>query len=1459
MRHLLIFFALLLSVGLHGQQLKKFHEEPDRFIADLNDYFLSFSEDYGDSESLFLRFRDVFLQEWSEAQQPDLISSCNHMLRKRVKDHRSWVSLLAGSLALYDQEGEEMLSSWLVHLKKFSGSSPKRITSEYLYSCMLNLTDSLVSDMRNVGWKAEGGIREFRMEPEPLFVYSDIDLIGFFRTDSTLIEGTSGILYPLRNQFEIEGGTVYFTRSGFGQDTLYAELNRATIELGHEGFEADSVTLYSEIYLQEPTLGHFMEQLSANRADFPRFESYSNQIRQKDIVPNVDYVGGFHVLGDKLFGSASGSKDSKLFFKYDSVPLVRVSSDRFQFKGDVIRAEDARVAIYVKDDSISHPRLTVQYIVPRETLTLLRPDKGSGQTAFANSYHNMAMYLDIIQWNMKKHSISMGNLQSEGMSASVFESDQYFRGERMRALQGLSNVHPLAQLKRMTELADSLNFGLKTVQRVIPVTQIKAERFLLQMMVAGFVDYDLLSQRATVRPRTFEYLQNYSGRRDYDVIRFQSRTSKGENARLSLLDHKLEIKGIRQIAVSDSQKVAMFPYGRKIEMNEGFDFKFDGVIQAGRFTYWGHDFLFNYDQFRISMTDIDSMKFKVQSFTPDVMGRRPLRYVRTTLQDFNGELYIDKPNNKSSRRVYHDYPIFTSGKKNYIYYDRRDIYDRVYPRETFFVEVHQFTIDSLDNATAEGLSFDGTFVSAGIFPEMEQTLRVQRDYSLGFRIATPLEGLSAYGGAGQFTDSLSLDESGLVGGGSIRYLSSLSQGKAITFFPDSATGLTEVFDLTAEAGTAYHPPVRGIGSFLRWLPNEDRLEQSSREKPFEMYDDVDMLGTGTLALTPAALEGRGQIDFLNAQMHSKDFVFQNRRFDAEHADFRIRPYAGADWAFSSWQARSSVDFDQQAGRFEMLDSSYHFAFDVNQYDAYMDRADWDIQAKTFNVKNHEEGKLSPMVSVNKAQDSLHFDAASSKFSLLNSVLEVYGVEQIKVADASIKPDSGRLTIDTAANMRLLDKSVLLANRFTRHFNLYDCSLKIQSRNRYSGNGILEYVDQDETPWPLYFHTLGVNKDLESVGSADVKPEDEFYMSPFFGFQGKVEMLASAKYLTFNGKTNIQSSCSNISTTWFPFRSPIDPNNIVIDLPKFGEDKAAERLFNGIFIANDSTSAYSAFLSRASKRADIEIIRSDGQLLYDEDLFSYVIAREDRIDDEDHPGNYLILQNKDCYTEGQGSLSLGEKTGLLKIGTYGRARHDLKSDRIEIDALMGIQFPFDKGIIEDIADAVIAGDGRGTVDISRRAFRVAMNELMTADDIYDFDEEVELYGAPDEVPDALRNTFTFSDLKMEWDPATNSFLSVGDIGLGSILKEPINKKVRGGVQLIRKRRGDELNLYFKDGAGTLYFFGYKRNVLQFYSTDEELMAEFQKLDEKKRRFEEKKGFLNISQASKGKAMRFVNEF
>lgn len=1458
----LLLAGLLFSNLLSAQKFKSFSEKPEEFIPQLQSWLGEFKEEKDQAEALYLRFQPIFSMEWEADQQQAFIQSCNNMLRKRITDWTPWYSLIVSANALYEQEPPEKLQAWLTHFAALSGKSPQRVSADYLYLCMLNFRDSLVADLRNVQWQAKDGLREFQMNPEPQFIYSDINLWGFFRGDSTLIEGTSGVFDPQTQTMRLQGGKVYFTRAGFGRDTVYAELKGLLLNIDKGGYEADSVTLHSLIYLPGPTEGRLEEQLSSQRtperATFPRFESYDHNIRIQNIVPDVDYVGGFSMLGSKLYGSGTQEIPARLFFNYESKALIKASSDRFRLQTDIIRADASKVSIYLKEDSIAHPKLNLRLIVPQKTLSLIRENEGSAQTAISNSYHNMDMYLEVIRWKMGDPLITLGNLNLGGVSSAAFESDQYYRGERFAAVQGLSETNPVYYLQSLAKSLNRREVTRTEVQHALRMSEPATERFLLNMMVAGFVNYDVFTQTAIIKDKAFDYILNSEGKRDFDVIRFQSQVDRGDNARLSLLDYQLEINGIDQIAVSDSQKVAMFPKGRQILMQEDFNFKFDGVIQAGRFTYWGNEYLFNYEQFKVNMTDIDSMKFKVMSFETNSFGQRYLVNVKTTLQDINGELFIDKPDNKSGRKTYHDYPIFVSGKESYVYYDRRDIFNKVYPREAFYVEVVPFTIDSLDNTTTEGLKFDGTFVSAGIFPDMEQSLKVQRDYSLGFKTQTPEAGLPAYGGKGQFTDSIQLSNKGLIGKGVIDYLASTSVGKGFYFFPDSTKGLVDQYELIAQAGPPEYPHAVTEGSKMRWLPYQDLMEQRSGAQPFRMYDEVGMLTKGMLALSPYALRGEGRSDFLDAQMDSKTFLFKRRQFEADQADFRVRATPQSDWGFSMNGAKSFVDFDAQQGKFEMLDLGKYFRFDINQYIAFMDRAQWNIPIKTIEVRNKAEGTNSQMVSVNKAQDSLQYLAASAEFSLLTTVLEVYEANEIDVADSRIYPDSGRVTIDSAADMRVLERARLTADRYTRYHELYDCSLKITSRKSYNGSGILEYLDKDETPWPLYFHTLRVNRDIRTEGVATVSEEDQFFMSPFFGFQGKVELLAPSKNLIFDGKTIIQNTCDNIVTTWFPFRSAIDPNRIVIDLPKFGEDKAAERLFNGIFISNDSTSGYSAFLSKASKKADLEIIRADGVLLYDENIFSYVIARKERIDNPDERGNYLLLNNRDCFTEGQGKLSFGEKTGMVKLETYGVVNHNLDNDAIDADIYLAVDFPFDDGLMNKIADALVLNMGEGTVYISRRAFRIAVNELLSEKKKAKFDEEIENFGAPDDVPDEMRNAFTFSDLQLKWDPRTNSFLSEGPIGIGSILKTPVNMKVRGTVQLVRKRRGDELYIYFKDGLGTQYYFEYKRNVLQFYSSNEELMTALQELDAKKRRYEgENNAYLNITQASKGKVSRFVN--
>ena len=75
-------------------------------------------------------------------------------------------------------------------------------------------------------------------------------------------------------------------------------------------------------------------------------------------------------------------------------------------------------------------------------------------------------------------------------------------------------------------------------------------------------------------------------------------------------NYNLEIKGIPQIFLSDSQNVVIYPKHQKITMKKNRDFDFEGTIIAGLFTFFGQDFDFNYDTFKINLHNLDSLKIK---------------------------------------------------------------------------------------------------------------------------------------------------------------------------------------------------------------------------------------------------------------------------------------------------------------------------------------------------------------------------------------------------------------------------------------------------------------------------------------------------------------------------------------------------------------------------------------------------------------------------------------------------------------------------------------------------------------------------------------------------------------------------------------------------------------------------------------------------------------------------------
>ena len=1459
-------FFLFTVFSISAQKFRKFTPDKAAYISEL-ETFLKGETDVNKKDVLepfMLEVSSVWNSEGispEEAQQVYKIS--DNFLKKRVGSFQAWSDFFKVVMHLEVNEEEKLLLAWLMDIEEFSAKNPARFTEDYLHTMYLTFYDYTLFDDGRIKWRAEAGDYEYSYEGEPVFTFEAADIWGYYKNDSTLIEATGGVFYPKRYEFAGQGGNVYFTRVKLTQDTAFAELNRYKLDVRKTDFEADSVKLTTLIFLKEPTIGKFEEKLtsqSGSGGTFPRFSSYRSDIAIKDIVPGADYLGGFSMIGSKFYGGGTEGNRARIKFKYDGKEAISAEADRFLLRLDKIESEEVRVTVYMEDDSLFHPKVTMRYLPERRQLSIIRGKEGLGQTPFVDSYHNLSMTFEVLNWNLDQPLMSIGNMNLGSESPVVFESDQYYRGQRFSALSGLDTENPLFRLKKMAEAYGRRDFTIDEVAYFMRMDESNAHIFMMNMSIYGFVKYDLQKREAHFNDKIFEYIRNFKKERDYDVIRFVSNMSQGSNATLSLLNYDMEINGVRAVALSDSQKVGLFPVDRKIVVHEGLNFDFDGRITAGRFTYWGDLFKFNYDQFRINMENIDSMRFKVESFEKNALGQRTLVNVKTVLQGLTGELLIDDPRNKSGQKLYTEYPIFRSAKDSYVYYDKPEIFNRVYNREEFFVRLDPFEIDSLDNITTQGLQFAGTFTSAGIFPDMDQNLKVQEDYSLGFTTETPPAGLSAYGGKGTFTSTLNLSNRGLRGDGRIDYLNSVALSDEFFFFPDSTDGIASEYEITAQLQGPETPHVLGMNVGLHWEPYNDVLYTTSKVTPFDMYDEIAMITTGTLAHGPSALRGDAKLEFLNAETTSKDFLFKNRKFSSDKLAFRVRANPEAEWGFGMDNANGEVNFDKEKGDFYLNDPADYFSFPANKYICYMDYAKWEIPAKAVKVEKTGAEASSKMISVHPRQDSLQFVAGNTRFYLENSLLESFEVPNIDVADASIFPDTGYVAIEQNAHMRTLNNATIQANRTTQYHDFYGGIIDIKSRNYYEGLADYEYMDQDGTPWPIRFHEIKVDTSLTTVGKAKVEKEEGFYMSPYFAYFGRVGLEANRKALHFEGSTHIESSCEAVETDWFAFNSIVDPDNIVIDLPDVDPNDRTKTLASGIYLAADTIGGYAAFLSKKVSPADKQMFFATGKLYFDESIASYVITTAEKLEDKEAKGNYLAFNSANCTMHGEGLMSLGDDRGQLQVNSWGTIDYNLRNDNMEMDLVLGLDFFFNKDILEYMATSINKETVLQGVDMSRPAYKAAVNNQLDEKDKRKFNSEISSFGAPSKIPDELENTIMFAEVHMLWTPEAVSFLSDGKIGIGSLGEYSVNKKVEGYVEIQRKRRGDEIYIYLAPDRSTDYYMEYKRNMLSVYSNEDDLMTIIKELDLDKRRKEVKgKPPFTYTIGTKGKMNRFLTRF
>jgi len=1437
-------FGLFCNMGY--AQFSSFSTDPEKFFEQSKDWLATV--DKSDAK----KFMEEFEIQWygdkfSDEQRMIVYKTANRILQQKLKPYPDYKAYLT-SLSNFVQKEQPVgaFEEWHMSIDQLATGNKKKF-SDYLKMSSNLFKENIIFKSSSTVWQASAPKFNFKFKNKtPLVVFDKIDLKCMSKGDSGVIYQTSGTFDPLKNIWIGKGGKVTWQRAALDSKETYAELKSYKIGLKSSGYNADSVLFYNN-YFEQPILGILAEKVLTNRGPdkvvFPRFESYDKRLIIKNIFQDIDYDGGFTMEGGKLIGKGTFDDLARVTFKYEGKPFITSESIIYTINATSISSDKAEVKIQLGEDSIYHPGIELKYVhegIEKRKLTLIRGGQGTGRSPYFNSFHKIDMEFEALTWRIGDDNMDFGQLMGSTDNNAYFESQNYFTQHRYDKLTGMG-TNPLPKIKAFVKKKGSRNFLAIDLATHMGKTMSELKPLLYQLNNLGLLVYNSAKETVSIKSRMYRWIGARSGRMDFDVIQFVSQPEKGikYNGSLSLLNYDLFLEGIRNITLSRAQGTKVFPDEGKIILKKNRSFTFKGVILAGRTEVYGDEFSFDYDKFRLNLIETNWIRFFVKRKEKHTAGD-PVRKLQSQLIGARGYIDIDHVKNKSGRdTTKREYPIMNCVKKTYVFYDNKNIHDGQYDREKFYFEVEPFVMDSLDNFETSGMHFDGKLVSASIFPDIQESLTVQDDYSLGFKKAAPEEGLPLYLGKANYENDIKLSNKGLQGSGEIDYLTSHAESSEITFLPNSLSAIAEVYENKGGPGPPELPNVKGTNVKVVYVPEKEVLYASSINKTdlLDFYDSLAVLN-GTLALRPEGMTGNGLLTIMKkGELLAVNFKFKERQIDADTSDFDLLSFDLDALAFRTTNVNAHIDFDTKKSEFKSNDGESFVEFPDNQYICYMDKFNWymkndDLEMEAArkegsDVKIETDMDLAGpnFFSVHPKQDSLSFRAPKARFDVRKKVITCTDLEYITVADSRIYPDSNRVFIERKAKMRTLNNSSIVTNYITKYHTILKAVTDIKAKNEYQSSGYYQFKDELGKTREIFFDNIEPDTAFRSYAKGQIKEDMEFKLSPHFSYYGQVEMFASQKELLFTGLTKISHDCKGIAKNWMNFSAPIDPKDIYIPVAKDLRDENGKPVAAGIIMNTDSVSLYPTFLSNKLSEKHKNVAVAQGFLKFNKKKQVYQIGDKEKLREETLPGNMVTLSRDSCLVRGQGQLDFGINSGQLSIVPYGKVLYKPEKKEVSGVATIVLNFPFNENALEKMSKDINSKLGFEPFDYSSPSFELALRQICGLEKSDNIISDLTIHGEikKKNFTEELLKSMILPDVKFVWNKSTNSYRSQGRIGIGNILKKQVYKYVDGYIELTKRSTGDLVDIYLKLDGKNFYYFNYKsgkKGIFQTYAANKE---------------------------------------
>ncbi len=1438
---------LLLTTFLfagNAQRLEAFSENQNQFFEELKDYMTASKRKV--MQEIFEEFGKQFRGGTFTVEEQDTIKhTCNRMLQLKMTASPYFSAYLKGLTFIKTQqnaaqrfiEWHEVLSSMMTDIERRRLNPIK----DYLeFSANLFEQNALkYSQSGGVSWYAiADSFNLIYKEKTPQVLFNQLDLLASRKTDSLYIQKTIGTFFPLENIWKGTKGQVTWERHSLSTDH-YCNLGRYEINVKNTIYEVAEAVLYYPTMFQDSIKGIFQDKLVASEQikSFPRF-NFKKVLEIDNLGPGIKYIGSFKLHGTNVLGS--GSKEapaSILLFDENEKLIFRANAENFIIqKGELITGERVEIELFVEEDSIVHPSVNLRFDIINRILSFSRGERGSDRNPFFTSFHQINIDADKVTWYIDRDSITIGEkaiaVGKNSKKEVAFESLKYFSAGDYQRLQSFGAVNPISTLKVFSDMEGSkqVDAGLyaKRLNSRFNISSIQP--LLYDMVSKGFIKYDKESELIDVKDKVFHYANASREKVDYDLLKITS-ASNDANAIMDLKHKDMAINGVKNIEFSKKQRVGAIPTNKTLIVKDNRNMEFDGRLFAAYGVFEGKGFAFNYDMFNIKMDSVHYFNLFVPTEERDKKGNPIAKAIGSEIEYLSGYLLIDAPSNKSGSQNIGIFPSFQSKADSYVFYDQ----DSVYNRDSFYFQLEPFSFNSLDKFQGADLNFKGKIVSAGIFPDFEETLILKEDQSLGFLTKTPEAGYPIYRNRGNYKGAIDLSNQGFQGKGTLTYLGALVNSDDFVFKPEEMTASAERFDLEEDRSKEI-PQAIGLDVRINWLPYSDSMNIRTKELPFDLYKEGDYKFSGLATLTPSGLKGSGLLNWEKANMSSDEFSFGSFSARSDTMNIQIKALEADALALKTSNLKGEVDFDKQLGTFKSNAAIGITYFPYNQYITTMDEFEWDIKDETIIFKS-ARNDYADFTSIHPAKDSLTFPGKSAFYNLKNSQLEIGGVSEIRSCDAFIYPETGDITIQPNGDMKRLTNAKIVADTLNKNHVINRVNIDITGRKEFSADGYYEYNIGNKKQ-EIYFSNITGSrvgkgkrseKGTETRAKGTIKEEDNFYIDIKTQFRGDISLFASSKNLQFEGFAKFDAPLMP-DPQWFTINSEGDKDDLTItyEVPKNYEGTP---LRTGFYLSKENTRIYARTMMPLFFRKDRPILPVTGLFKYDKAKDEFIFGDSTKVIENKLRGSLLTFSNKTGKVKGEGPLNIGDGLDYISIKAAGEieTHYPNEQDSSTFDApvvanmMAGVDMTIPPSLLRIVVNDIVSSsfDATDIAYSNKEAFYTkALSNFLLNDT--ELNETVNIMkNRTLFFPKKYKHhTFFFSDLLMKWDPDYQSFVSSKDvIGLGSIGVDMINKNLTCYVEFKMPSNGDDrVYIYIKSPSEYFYFFSYRGGILSTVSNN-----------------------------------------